>query len=173
MSIFNLFFFLNVFLFVRFVDVQLDIHLKLIRFHQLNLISISELLAQTVFKRRRVLPATSPDTSQVSMLGILRKAIGKDLSKISLPVILNEPLSILQVTSINFFSNLQAVKFHFSSAYPKKLSTATYWTRRTQFKILSTEWSTSPRSSFPATRHRTTAMAAKTSTRFWARLSNW
>ena len=30
------------------------------------------------------------------MWGILRKAIGKDLSKISLPVILNEPLGILQ-----------------------------------------------------------------------------
>ena len=42
------------------------------------------------------MPAPSPDASQVSIWGILRKAIGKDLSKISLPVILNEPLSILQ-----------------------------------------------------------------------------
>jgi len=42
------------------------------------------------------LPAPAPDTSQVSVWGILRKAIGKDLSKIALPVILNEPISILQ-----------------------------------------------------------------------------
>ncbi len=46
--------------------------------------------------RRRKLPAPCPDASQVSIWGILRKAIGKDLSKISLPVILNEPLGILQ-----------------------------------------------------------------------------
>jgi hypothetical protein len=32
----------------------------------------------------------------------MRKAIGKDLSKISLPVILNEPLGILQVKKIIF-----------------------------------------------------------------------
>lgn len=47
--------------------------------------------------RRRNLPAPAPDTSQVSVWGILRKAIGKDLSKIALPVILNEPIGILQV----------------------------------------------------------------------------
>ena len=52
--------------------------------------------------RRRKLPATCPDASQISIWGILRKAIGKDLSKISLPVILNEPLSILQVFKILF-----------------------------------------------------------------------
>ena len=45
-----------------------------------------------------------PDGSQVSVWGIMRKAIGKDLSKISLPVILNEPLGILQV---NYFEDLQ------------------------------------------------------------------
>lgn len=58
---------------------------------------IEELLAQTILKRRRQLPAVAPDASQISVWSILRKAIGKDLSKISLPVILNEPLSILQV----------------------------------------------------------------------------
>jgi hypothetical protein len=54
------------------------------------------LQSQKILTRRRKLPAPSPDASQVSIWGILRKAIGKDLSKISLPVILNEPLSILQ-----------------------------------------------------------------------------
>lgn len=55
-----------------------------------------ELQAQKMLTRRRNLPAPAPDTSQVSVWGILRKAIGKDLSKIALPVILNEPLGILQ-----------------------------------------------------------------------------
>lgn len=55
-----------------------------------------ELQSQKMLTRRRNLPAAAPDTSQVSIWGILRKAIGKDLSKIALPVILNEPLSLLQ-----------------------------------------------------------------------------
>jgi hypothetical protein len=54
--------------------------------------------------RRRKLPAVSPDTSQVSLWSILRKAIGKDLSKIALPVILNEPLGILQVNNNKIIS---------------------------------------------------------------------
>jgi hypothetical protein len=55
-----------------------------------------ELQSQKILTRRRKLPAVAPDGSQVSVWGIMRKAIGKDLSKISLPVILNEPLGILQ-----------------------------------------------------------------------------
>jgi len=62
---------------------------------------IEELQSQKILTRRRKLPAICPDGSQVSVWGIMRKAIGKDLSKISLPVILNEPLGILQV-EINF-----------------------------------------------------------------------
>jgi hypothetical protein len=58
--------------------------------------------ALKMLTRRRKLPAVCPDTSQVSVWSILRKAIGKDLSKIALPVILNEPLGILQV---NFKQN--------------------------------------------------------------------
>ena len=59
-------------------------------------LSTEELQAQKMLTRRRNLPAPAPDTSQVSIWGILRKAIGKDLSKIAMPVILNEPLGILQ-----------------------------------------------------------------------------
>ncbi|XP_071499105.1 oxysterol-binding protein-related protein 6-like [Diadema antillarum] len=47
--------------------------------------------------RRSQLPAPQPDTSQLSLWNILKKNIGKDLSKISMPVALNEPLSMLQV----------------------------------------------------------------------------
>lgn len=47
--------------------------------------------------RRSKLPAQKPDTD-ISLWGLLYKNIGKDLSKISMPVTLNEPLSMLQVS---------------------------------------------------------------------------
>ena len=47
--------------------------------------------------RRTILPAPQPDTSHLSLWNILKKNIGKDLSKIAMPVALNEPLSMLQV----------------------------------------------------------------------------
>ena len=47
--------------------------------------------------RRSRLPAPRPETGDFSLWGLLRKNIGKDLSKISMPVSLNEPLSMLQV----------------------------------------------------------------------------
>ena len=50
--------------------------------------------------RRSRLPAPRPDTGDFSLWGLLRKNIGKDLSKISMPVSLNEPLSMLQVLYI-------------------------------------------------------------------------
>ncbi|CAG7785076.1 unnamed protein product [Allacma fusca] len=47
--------------------------------------------------RRTFLPAPAPSgTEAPSLWGILRKNIGKDLSKISMPVTLNEPLGVLQ-----------------------------------------------------------------------------
>lgn len=47
------------------------------------------------FHRRQILP--SPCVSNgVSALSIFRKNIGKDLSQISLPVSMNEPLSLLE-----------------------------------------------------------------------------
>jgi hypothetical protein len=70
------------------------------------LIFTEELQAQKILNRRRKLPAPSSDTSQVSIWNIMRKAIGKDLSKISLPVILNEPIGILQVSF-----TLKTIKF--------------------------------------------------------------
>ncbi|XP_071822207.1 oxysterol-binding protein-related protein 6-like isoform X4 [Apostichopus japonicus] len=47
--------------------------------------------------RRTQLPSPQPDTSHLSLWNILKKNIGKDLSKIAMPVALNEPLSMLQV----------------------------------------------------------------------------
>ena len=46
--------------------------------------------------RRQKLPAVKPDTSGLNLWNLLCKNIGKDLSKISMPVTLNEPLSALQ-----------------------------------------------------------------------------
>ncbi|XP_023657453.1 oxysterol-binding protein-related protein 6 isoform X2 [Paramormyrops kingsleyae] len=46
--------------------------------------------------RRMCLPAPSPDTSNINLWNILRNNIGKDLSKVSMPVELNEPLNTLQ-----------------------------------------------------------------------------
>ncbi|CAF0930504.1 unnamed protein product [Rotaria sp. Silwood1] len=46
--------------------------------------------------RRASLPTGAPDTSNVGLWNIMRKAIGKDLSRIAMPIILNEPLGLLQ-----------------------------------------------------------------------------
>ncbi|XP_053409453.1 oxysterol-binding protein-related protein 3 isoform X10 [Nycticebus coucang] len=47
-------------------------------------------------KRRTCLPAPGPNTSNISLWNILRNNIGKDLSKVAMPVELNEPLNTLQ-----------------------------------------------------------------------------
>ncbi len=57
----------------------------------------SEGLGKSQTGRRTQLPAPQPDTSGLSLWNILKKNIGKDLSKIAMPVALNEPLSMLQV----------------------------------------------------------------------------
>ena len=46
--------------------------------------------------RRTRLPAMAPTTTGLNLWNLLCKNIGKDLSKISMPVTLNEPLSVLQ-----------------------------------------------------------------------------
>ncbi len=45
--------------------------------------------------RRTRLPAKTPQ-SDFNIINLLKKNIGKDLSKVSMPVSLNEPLSMLQ-----------------------------------------------------------------------------
>lgn len=46
--------------------------------------------------RRTVLPAPCKDNSHIGIMTILYNNIGKDLSRVSMPVALNEPLSLLQ-----------------------------------------------------------------------------
>uniref|UniRef100_A0A672ISZ5 Oxysterol-binding protein n=1 Tax=Salarias fasciatus TaxID=181472 RepID=A0A672ISZ5_SALFA len=47
-------------------------------------------------QRRTCLPSPSPTNSTISLWNILRNNIGKDLSKVAMPVQLNEPLNTLQ-----------------------------------------------------------------------------
>ncbi|KAG7475393.1 hypothetical protein JOB18_030628 [Solea senegalensis] len=47
-------------------------------------------------QRRTCLPSPSPNNSSISLWNILRNNIGKDLSKVAMPVQLNEPLNTLQ-----------------------------------------------------------------------------
>ncbi|XP_003407120.2 oxysterol-binding protein-related protein 3 isoform X2 [Loxodonta africana] len=51
---------------------------------------------EAMSKRRTCLPAPCPNTGNISLWGILRDNIGKDLSKVAMPVALNEPLNTLQ-----------------------------------------------------------------------------
>lgn len=46
--------------------------------------------------RRGSLPTDAPDSSNVGLWNIMRKTIGKDLSRVAMPVIMNEPLGLLQ-----------------------------------------------------------------------------
>lgn len=46
--------------------------------------------------RRNCLPASHNHANDISLWNILRNNIGKDLSKVSMPVQLNEPLNMLQ-----------------------------------------------------------------------------
>ncbi|XP_053205634.1 oxysterol-binding protein-related protein 7-like isoform X2 [Panonychus citri] len=52
--------------------------------------------SQGVTGRRSKLPCPKPETGDISLWSLLCKNIGKDLSKISMPVTLNEPLNVLQ-----------------------------------------------------------------------------
>lgn len=47
-------------------------------------------------RRRSCLPAPPAPTGDVSLWGLLRSSVGKDLSRVALPVQLNEPLNTLQ-----------------------------------------------------------------------------
>lgn len=47
--------------------------------------------------RRARLPAPQPNPEGLSLWNLLSKNIGKDLSQVSMPVALNEPLNMLQV----------------------------------------------------------------------------
>lgn len=65
--------------------------------------------------RRTKLPTPRPDTEGLSLWNLLCKNIGKDLSQVSMPVALNEPLNMLQV--ISTFIYLMASLYSRSNAF--------------------------------------------------------
>jgi len=55
-------------------------------------------------RMREQLPALTPENQSYSIWAILRSAVGKDLSKITMPIWLNEPVSMLQkVAELNHY----------------------------------------------------------------------
>uniref|UniRef100_A0A7N8Y656 Oxysterol-binding protein n=1 Tax=Mastacembelus armatus TaxID=205130 RepID=A0A7N8Y656_9TELE len=73
-------------------DITANVLPDLIRHLLLGSVEESPVLC----KRRSCLPSPSPNSSTVSLWNILKNNIGKDLSKVAMPVQLNEPLNTLQ-----------------------------------------------------------------------------
>ncbi|CAF0795496.1 unnamed protein product [Adineta steineri] len=76
---------------------------------------------------RRILPAPMIDRSSYSIFSVIKQAIGKDLTKFSIPVVWNEPLSFLQrlAECIEYSSlldqaaltNIPVERFHLLTAF--------------------------------------------------------
>ncbi|XP_069762954.1 oxysterol-binding protein-related protein 6-like isoform X1 [Narcine bancroftii] len=64
--------------------------------HELTVEEVPSCSHDDGVQRRTSLPAPGPNLSNVSLWNILKNNIGKDLSKVSMPVQLNEPLNTLQ-----------------------------------------------------------------------------
>lgn len=63
-------------------------------------------LTRNMTGRRTKLPCPRPDTESLSLWNLLCKNIGKDLSQVSMPVALNEPLNMLQVGCLLFLQRI-------------------------------------------------------------------
>uniref|UniRef100_A0AAQ4Q3F8 Oxysterol-binding protein n=1 Tax=Gasterosteus aculeatus aculeatus TaxID=481459 RepID=A0AAQ4Q3F8_GASAC len=82
--------------------------------------------ALTPARRRSTLPSTSP-TSSVSLWNILKNNIGKDLSKVAMPVQLNEPLNTLQRLCEELeYSELLDTANHTRDPYQRMVYVATF-----------------------------------------------
>uniref|UniRef100_A0A8C7XTT7 Oxysterol-binding protein n=1 Tax=Oryzias sinensis TaxID=183150 RepID=A0A8C7XTT7_9TELE len=83
-------------------------------------------LVVTVARRRSTLPSTCPSSS-VSLWNILRNNIGKDLSKVAMPVQLNEPLNTLQRLCEELeYSNLLDIANQTHDPYQRMVFVATF-----------------------------------------------
>ncbi|KAA0710762.1 Oxysterol-binding protein-related protein 6 [Triplophysa tibetana] len=77
--------------------------------------------------RRKVLPAHGTDNSHIGILTILYNNIGKDLSRVSMPVALNEPLSLLQRVSEELeYSHLLDTANHTDDPYQRMVYVAAF-----------------------------------------------
>ena len=61
--------------------------------------------------RRSKLPVPMSSTAGVNLWNLLCKNIGKDLSKISMPVTLNEPLYVLQRYFVNHHGRFKCIDY--------------------------------------------------------------
>ncbi|XP_070778773.1 oxysterol-binding protein-related protein 7-like [Enoplosus armatus] len=77
--------------------------------------------------RRTALPAPSTDNSHIGIMNILYNNIGKDLSRISMPVALNEPVSLLQRVSEELeYSELLDIANHIDDPYERMVYVAVF-----------------------------------------------
>uniref|UniRef100_A0A8C7DN30 Oxysterol-binding protein n=1 Tax=Oncorhynchus kisutch TaxID=8019 RepID=A0A8C7DN30_ONCKI len=77
--------------------------------------------------RRTTLPSPQPSSSSVSLWNILKNNIGKDLSKVAMPVHLNEPLNTLQRLCEEVeYSELLDTANHTQDPYQRMVYVATF-----------------------------------------------
>ncbi|XP_041857117.1 oxysterol-binding protein-related protein 6-like isoform X2 [Melanotaenia boesemani] len=77
--------------------------------------------------RRTTLPALGADNSHIGIMTILYNNIGKDLSRVSMPVVLNEPLSLLQRLSEELeYSELLDAANHIDDPYERMVYVAAF-----------------------------------------------
>ncbi|XP_016305877.1 oxysterol-binding protein-related protein 6-like [Sinocyclocheilus anshuiensis] len=77
--------------------------------------------------RRTVLPAHSTDNGHIGILTILYNNIGKDLSRVSMPVALNEPLILLQRVSEELeYSELLDIANHTDDPFERMVYVAAF-----------------------------------------------
>lgn len=82
---------------------------------------------RAVTGRRTVLPAHCTDNSHIGIMSILYNNIGKDLSRISMPVPLNEPLCLLQRVSEELeYSELLDIANHTDDPYERMVYVAAF-----------------------------------------------
>lgn len=73
--------------------------------------------------RRAALPAPGTDNSHIGIMTILYNNIGKDLSRVSMPVALNEPVSLLQRLSEELeYSDLLDIANHIDDPYERMVN---------------------------------------------------
>uniref|UniRef100_A0A8C5GIR6 Oxysterol-binding protein n=1 Tax=Gouania willdenowi TaxID=441366 RepID=A0A8C5GIR6_GOUWI len=77
--------------------------------------------------RRKVLPAPGADNSHIGIMTILYNNIGKDLSRVSMPVALNEPVCLLQRLSEELeYSELLDIANYIDNPYERMVYVATF-----------------------------------------------
>ncbi|XP_061702232.1 oxysterol-binding protein-related protein 6-like isoform X2 [Syngnathoides biaculeatus] len=77
--------------------------------------------------RRTRIPAPGTDNSHIGIMNILYNNIGKDLSRVSMPVALNEPLSLLQRLSEELeYSELLDIANHTDDPYERMVYIAAF-----------------------------------------------